>query len=100
MPNFNRIVTITSEMVVNSCDVVSCRKAEKLKEKVQRCGDLLTDNDAWICQQQLRRIYQQVLIIDLEYALDRKVEQDLWSHGFKNYIASLQALTKDKKVGI
>jgi len=45
-----------------------------------------------------QRIYQQVLILDLEYALDRKVEQDLWNHGFKNYIGTLQNLAKDKKV--
>lgn len=43
-------------------------------------------------------IYQQVLILDLEYALDQKVEQDLWNHGFKNNINKLQQLAKDKKV--
>lgn len=45
-----------------------------------------------------QEIYQQVLILDLEYALDKKVEQDLWSLGFKKYIATLQILAKDKKV--
>lgn len=43
-------------------------------------------------------IYQQVLTLDLEYALDQKVEQDLWNHGFKNNINRLQQLAKDKKV--
>lgn len=47
-----------------------------------------------------QEIYQQVLILDLEYALDKKVEQELWSHGFKKYIATLQTLAKDKKVKI
>jgi protein SMG7 len=46
----------------------------------------------------LQRLYQQVLILDLEYALDRKVEQELWNHGFKNYIGMLQNLAKEKKV--
>jgi len=73
------------------------RKAEPLKDKVQRCKDLLNDNDAWVCQQQLQKIYQQVLILDLEYALDRKVEQELWNLGFKNYIATLQSQAKDRK---
>lgn len=73
------------------------RKAEPLKDKVQRCKDLLNDNDAWVCQQQLQKIYQQVLILDLEYALDRKVEQELWNLGFKNYIATLQLQAKDRK---
>lgn len=77
--------------------VQALKKAEKLKEKVVNSQDLLNDNEAWLCQQQLQEIYQQVLILDLEYALDKKVEQELWSHGFKKYIATLQSLAKDKK---
>lgn len=45
-----------------------------------------------------QRIYQQVLLQDLEYALDCKVEQELWNYGFKNYIGILQNMVKDKKV--
>ncbi|XP_033338997.2 uncharacterized protein LOC117227665 [Megalopta genalis] len=77
--------------------VQALKKAEPLKDKVQRCKDLLNDSDAWVCQQQLQKIYQQVLILDLEYALDRKVEQELWNLGFKNYIATLQSQAKDRK---
>ncbi|RZF37918.1 hypothetical protein LSTR_LSTR005418 [Laodelphax striatellus] len=77
--------------------VQALKKAERLKEKVVNSKDLLNDKEAWICQQQLQKIYQQVLIIDLEYALDKKVEQDLWNHGFKKHIATLQALAKDRK---
>ncbi|CAH0388220.1 unnamed protein product [Bemisia tabaci] len=77
--------------------VQALQKAEVLKEKLHYSQDLLNDNDAWACQQQLQKIYQQVLILDLEYALDKKVEQDLWNHGFKHYIAAIQQQTKDKK---
>ncbi|XP_014600963.1 PREDICTED: protein SMG7-like isoform X2 [Polistes canadensis] len=77
--------------------VQALKKAEPLKDKVQRCKDLLNDNDAWVCQQQLQKIYQQVLILDLEYALDKKVEQELWNLGFKNYIVTLQSQAKDRK---
>ncbi|XP_014204668.1 protein SMG7 [Copidosoma floridanum] len=77
--------------------VQALKKAEPLKDKVQRCKDLLNDNDAWMCQRQLQKIYQQVLILDLEYALDRKVEQELWNLGFKNYIAMLQSQAKDRR---
>ncbi|KAH0556584.1 hypothetical protein KQX54_001196 [Cotesia glomerata] len=73
------------------------RKAQILKDKVQQSKDLLNDNEAWITQQELQKIYQQVLILDLEYALDKKVEQELWNLGFKNYIAILQAQVKDRK---
>lgn len=77
--------------------IKALKKAERIKEKMQITNDLLPDNDAWVSQQQLQRVYQQVLILDLEYALDKKVEQDLWNHGFKNFIANLQAIAKDKK---
>ncbi|XP_063229375.1 nonsense-mediated mRNA decay factor SMG7-like [Bacillus rossius redtenbacheri] len=77
--------------------VQALKKAERLKERVQGSKDLLNDAEAWLCQKQLQGIYQQVLILDLEYALDRKVEQELWNYGFKNYIGALQNLSKDKK---
>lgn len=74
------------------------RNAEDLKLKVSRKCDLLNDTDAWTYQQQLQTLYHQVLVLDLEYALDKKVEQELWTFGFKNHITSLQELTRDKKV--
>ncbi|XP_054008743.1 uncharacterized protein LOC128892391 isoform X1 [Hylaeus anthracinus] len=95
----NRVV-LTSQGAQNmglNAAVQALKKAEPLKDKVQRCKDLLNDSDAWVCQQQLQKIYQQVLILDLEYALDRKVEQELWNLGFKNYIATLQSQAKDRK---
>lgn len=30
------------------------RKADRLKERVINCEDLLNDNEAWLCQQQLQ----------------------------------------------
>ncbi|XP_060526305.1 nonsense-mediated mRNA decay factor SMG7-like [Cylas formicarius] len=73
------------------------KQADDLKEKVARKSDLLNDSDAWTNQQKLQTIYHQVLVLDLEYALDRKVEQDLWNIGFKNHISHLQELARDKK---
>ena len=43
-------------------------------------------------------MYQKVLVLDLDYALDKKVEQDLWNVGFKQQIEALQAISKDRKV--
>ena len=34
-------------------------------------------NEAWMKRQSLQDIYQNLLLMDLEYALDKKVEQDL-----------------------
>ena len=33
--------------------------------------------EAWVSRQSLQDMYQRLLIMDLEYALDKKVEQDL-----------------------
>lgn len=73
------------------------KQADDLKPKVLQPCDLLNDSQAWLNQQQLQSIYHQVLVQDLEYALDKKVEQDLWNIGFKNHITSLQERARDKK---
>lgn len=74
------------------------RQADVLKAKLCKNSDLLNDSEIWVNQQQLQTIYHQVLVLDLEYALDKKVEQELWTLGFKNHISTLQELAKDKKV--
>lgn len=68
-----------------------------MKDKVLRKCDLLNDSQAWTDQQKLQGIYHQVLVLDLEYALDEKVEQDLWNIGFKNHIGALQEISRDKR---
>ncbi|CAG9815698.1 unnamed protein product [Phaedon cochleariae] len=73
------------------------KQAEELKVKVSSKCDWLNNAEAWTNQQKLQTIYHQVLVLDLEYALDKKVEQDLWNIGFKNHISSLQELARDKK---
>ncbi|KAI4460147.1 smg-7 suppressor with morphological effect on genitalia protein 7 [Holotrichia oblita] len=73
------------------------KQADVLKAKLCKSCDLLTDTEIWVNQQQLQTIYHQVLVLDLEYALDKKVEQELWTLGFKNQISTLQELAKDKK---
>ena len=56
--------------------------------------------DPWVTRQSLQELYQQILLADLEYALDKKVEQDLWNHVFKNQISALQRKAKDKAVRV
>lgn len=77
---------------------LTLRKADDLKLKVSQKCDLLNDSEAWTYQQQLQTIYHQVLVLDLEYALDKKVEQELWTFGFKNHITALQEQARDRKV--
>ncbi|VVC35938.1 Hypothetical protein CINCED_3A014859 [Cinara cedri] len=82
--------------MVSIAAVQTLKKADHLKEQICVSKDI-NSAETLACQQQLRIIYQQVLTLDLEYALDQKVEQDLWNHGFKNNINKLQQLAKDKK---
>ena len=35
-------------------------------------------------------LYQRLLLMDLEFALDKKVERDLWNVAFKNVIDTCQ----------
>uniref|UniRef100_A0A8D0KRT7 Uncharacterized protein n=1 Tax=Strix occidentalis caurina TaxID=311401 RepID=A0A8D0KRT7_STROC len=37
--------------------------------------------EVWTSRQALQDLYQKMLVTDLEYALDKKVEQDLCRHG-------------------
>jgi len=35
-------------------------------------------NEAWVSRQALQDVYQKLLVMDLEFALDKKVEQELY----------------------
>nr|XP_010308583.1 PREDICTED: protein SMG7 isoform X3 [Balearica regulorum gibbericeps] len=52
--------------------------------------------EVWTSRQALQDLYQKMLVTDLEYALDKKVEQDLWNHAFKNQITTLQGQAKNR----
>ncbi|GBP08272.1 Protein SMG7 [Eumeta japonica] len=76
------------------------RDAEELKEKILKFKSgtsMIQERSLWCTQQQLQNIYQKLLVYDLDYALNKKVEQDLWNIGFKQQIDALQAISKDRK---
>ncbi|XP_026728820.1 uncharacterized protein LOC113494601 isoform X2 [Trichoplusia ni] len=86
-------------MVLNAA-VQMLREADELKQKISKFKSgtsMLQERGLWATQQQLQKVYQKVLILDLDYALDKKVEQDLWNVGFKQQIEALQAISKDRK---
>ncbi|XP_060810249.1 nonsense-mediated mRNA decay factor SMG7 [Amyelois transitella] len=86
-------------MVLNAA-VQMLREADELKEKILKFKSgtsMLQERSLWASQQQLQKVYQKVLVLDLDYALDKKVEQDLWNIGFKQQIEALQAIIKDRK---
>ncbi|XP_030035931.2 uncharacterized protein LOC115451696 isoform X2 [Manduca sexta] len=86
-------------MVLNAA-VQMLREADELKiniSKFKSGTSMLQERNLWVTQQQLQKVYQKVLVLDLDYALDKKVEQDLWNIGFKQQIEALQAISKDRK---
>uniref|UniRef100_A0A4W5QQL2 Nonsense-mediated mRNA decay factor n=1 Tax=Hucho hucho TaxID=62062 RepID=A0A4W5QQL2_9TELE len=70
------------------------RQAEVLKADMT--DSKLGAAEVWTSRQALQDLYQKMLVTDLEYALDKKVEQDLWNHAFKNQITTLQSQAKNR----
>ncbi|RUS91468.1 hypothetical protein EGW08_000792 [Elysia chlorotica] len=71
------------------------RQANAVKETMT--GSEKSISELWVSRQKLEDLYKRLLVLDLEYALDKKVEQDLWNHAFKNQISALQSQTKDRQ---
>ncbi|XP_076058710.1 uncharacterized protein LOC143035712 isoform X3 [Oratosquilla oratoria] len=72
-------------------------EAERLRNRLNGFQNLASNNEAWSVQHQLQGVYGQLLVNWPDAALDQGVELDLWTHGFKNTIAQLQASVKEKQ---
>jgi len=73
------------------------RRAEELSRIVSNRKDLYEDREAWTSHQELAALYRRLIVSDLEFSLDKKVEQELWNVCFKNYIGHLQTKARDKR---
>ncbi|KAF8764074.1 nonsense-mediated mRNA decay factor SMG7-like [Argiope bruennichi] len=71
------------------------KEAETLKASLS--GESLPNNDIWQKRQELCHLFESLLLIDLDYALDKKVEQDLWSFIFRNPISACQSKAREHK---
>ena len=87
----------TKAVVGKSESLQQLKRAEELSRLVSHKRDLYEDKEGWSHHQELVSLYRDVLINDMEFALDRKVEQDLWNFCFKNYISHLQSKAKEKR---
>ncbi|GFY48889.1 protein SMG7 [Trichonephila inaurata madagascariensis] len=65
--------------------------------KISLSGDGQSSNDVFQKRQELCHLYESLLLIDLDYALDKKVEQDLWSFIFRNPISACQSKAREHK---
>lgn len=66
-----------------------------MKSSLPEIVDITNDAQAGVLYI-LRNLYRRILLTDLDYALDKKVEQDLWNICFKIPISGLQPI-KGKK---
>ena len=73
------------------------KKAVELRSLVIGKRELYGNKEAWTSHQRLAATYRSILLTDLEFALDRKVEQELWNNCFKSQISNLQAASKEKR---
>ena len=58
--------------------ILDCQKDERLTGDADNCNaDKRSCSSVWSVRQKLEDMYKRTLLADLEYALDKKVEQDL-----------------------
>ena len=76
------------------------REAELLKSSLtqQQDSSPKSSTQVWDCRQRLEDVYRQVILADLEVALDKRVQIDLWNSVFRTQIASLQNTIKHQQV--
>lgn len=78
----------------------SCRKADVLKQQLTHLEPKeFASLKVIALQKELQYLYRHIFVIDINYALANKIDQDLWNIGFKLCISSLQELIKNKEVG-
>ncbi|XP_026479608.1 uncharacterized protein LOC113386008 [Ctenocephalides felis] len=77
------------------------RKADVIKEQLTKFEpkDFATLNVIALLKE-LQHIYRHIFVIDINYALTNKIDQDLWNIGFKLCISSLQDLIKNKEYNV
>ena len=81
----------------------SCKlyfKTEELKENFDAnlCNrNFFHDQNSWKQLQELQKLYKKLLLSDIEYSLEKKIEIDLWNYCFKDYISFLQLQLKNDK---
>lgn len=68
---------------------LSFREAGDIRSSLPDAVDLTNDSHTSFLHV-LRNLYKSIILTDLDYALDKKVEQDLWNVCFKIPIAGLQ----------
>ncbi|UJR15241.1 hypothetical protein I4U23_002196 [Adineta vaga] len=95
-PNNRRTKTIPT---INDTETTSTlsheifNECEKLKQKILSLPN--GKSEIWLYRQELLDQYDQLILFDLDFALEKKIEHDLWTIVFKNEISYKQEQLKE-----
>ena len=78
----------------NSSEIIQL--AEDLKVEVTQQASF-TNAAAMSVREKLQDLYHDLIIQDLDFALSKKVDADLWNCAFKQHISIMQQKAKDRK---
>lgn len=74
-------------------------QCETLKASI--CGKTLEVTsilmDEFVFRQDLENLYKSILLTDVQFALDNKIELELWNCAFKEHIDSFRSIIKERK---
>jgi len=82
----------------NSCKIYV--RTEELKDFFNATSfkqNIFHDQNSWTQLQELQKLYKKLLLSDIEYSLEKKIEIDLWNYCFKDYITYLQLQIRNAK---
>ena len=71
-------------------------KVEDLKKINKK--SLFKDPNIWQKYYEFLEVCKKLVLIDLDYALEKKTEVDLWNFGFKEIITQLQAEATSRSI--
>lgn len=80
--------------------VQALRQCQRIKTNIYgksiEVADVLSEE--FLQRQNLENLYKSVLLSDVQYALDNKVELELWNNVFKEHIDNFRLKIKEKKM--
>ncbi|XP_047135748.1 nonsense-mediated mRNA decay factor SMG7 isoform X1 [Hydra vulgaris] len=90
---------VSASTTASSCSQL-LRQCEALKAAILGKSNEATNvlSDEFVSRQRLETIYKNLLLTDIQFALDNKVELELWNHAFKGHIDILRQRIKEKKL--
>ena len=71
-------------------------KIEDLKHTSKKF--IFKDTNVWQKHYELLELYKKLILVDLDYALEKKAEVDLWNVGFKEIVTQIQSEANSRSI--